>query len=69
MFSFSYAETSAMVTRMRTADFPNKHGGGGEEEGGGQQKAAAAPPEPGLKRRAQRFSILVHGGAEPGSSD
>lgn len=37
-------ETSAMVTRMRTAVFPNKHGGGDEDgrRGGGQQKAAAA---------------------------
>lgn len=33
MFSYTYVKMSAMVTRMRTMGFPNKHGGG-EERGG-----------------------------------
>lgn len=61
-------ETSAMVTRMRTAVFPNKHGGGDEDgrRGGGQQKAAAASLEPGLKARTQRLSVPVHSRAKLG---
>lgn len=70
MFSFPYAESSAMVTRMRMSGFPNKHGGGEEEEGGreggGQQKAAAAPPEPGQKTRTQRLMGPVYSGPKPG---
>lgn len=71
-FSFTYAEMSAMVTRMRMIVFPNKHGGGEEQGGGergGQQKAAAAPSELEQKKRTQRRSLPIRSETKPRYSD
>lgn len=58
---FLSRETSAMVTRMRTTGFANKHGGGDEDgrRGGRTTKSCGCSSGARLRSRTERHSVAL----------